>query len=192
MFPSPQSIRNSCQCSFFSPSFSPLCFVLFNFLSSVDLFREGRFGGRELMSLVICFLIAVKGLRVGLLLSCDVTVGLTYTAGTGALQSLIDRGPVLLPLYLESCENKNGRHSSDFYFSISQGRSDLQRRMPYGSVDRSPCSFLWSDAVGRNACLGPQAVPLAHAWTELTSQRSPIELVLNNRSIVQMCCTAQI
>lgn len=94
------------------------------------------------MSLVICFLIAVKGLRVGLLLSCDVTVGLTYTAGTGALQSLIDRGPVLLPLYLESCENKNGRHSSDFFFSISQGRSDLQRRMPYGSVDRSPCSFL--------------------------------------------------
>lgn len=91
---------------FFSPSFSPLCFVLFNFLSSADLFREGRLGGRELMSLIICFLIAVKGLRVGLLLSCDGTVGLTYTAGTGALQSLIDRGPVLLPLYLEPCENK--------------------------------------------------------------------------------------
>lgn len=113
---------------FFSPSFSPLCFVLFNFLSSVDLFREGRFGGRELMSLIICFLIAVKGLRVGLLLSCDVTVGLTYTAGTGALQSLIDRGPVLLPLYLEPCENKNGRDTVQTFFlaflkgdPISQG-----------------------------------------------------------------------
>lgn len=95
------------------------------------------------MSLIICFLIAVKGLRVGLLLSCDVTVGLTYTAGTGALQSLIDRGPVLLPLYLEPCENKNGRDTvQTFFFSISQGRSDLPRRRPYGSVDRSPCSFL--------------------------------------------------
>lgn len=54
MFPSPQSIRNSRRCSL-----SPSCLVLFNFLCSVDLFREGRLRGRELMSLIICFLIAV-------------------------------------------------------------------------------------------------------------------------------------
>ncbi len=77
-------------------------------------------------------------------------------------------------------------------FSISQGRADLPRRRPYGSTNRSPYSFLRADGVGRNSCLEPQAMPLAYSWTELTSQRSPIELVLNNSSLVQMCCPAQI
>lgn len=73
------------------------------------------------MSLIICFSIAVKSLWVGLLLSCDVTVGLTYTAGTGTLQSLIDRGPVLLSLYLEPCENKNGRDTVQASLAFLKG-----------------------------------------------------------------------
>ncbi len=137
------------------------------------------------------YLLFDSRLWVGFLLSCGVTVGWTYKASTGALQSLIDRGPVLLLLYLETCENKNGRDKVK-NFSISQGRADLPRRRPYGSTNRSPYSFLRADGVGRNSCLEPQAMPLAYSWTELTSQRSPMELVLNNSSLVQMCCPAQI